>query len=66
MTTRRSFLKSTSLVTAGLFLAPADLNRKKDLIGLQLYTVRDAMAKDPAGTIARGAQTGYTHLEGAT
>ena len=66
MTTRRSFLKSTSLLSAGLYMAPSAFKPKTQLIGLQLYTVRDAMEKDPAGTLARVAQIGYTSVEGAT
>ena len=66
MTTRRSFIKSTSLISAGLFLSPSDFKIKKPLIGLQLYTVRDAMAKDPSGTLAKVAQIGYTSVEAAT
>jgi sugar phosphate isomerase/epimerase len=31
-----------------------------------LYTVRDAMQKDPASTLARVAQIGYNSVEGAT
>ncbi len=66
MTTRRSFLKSTSLVSAGLFISPSGFKIKTPLIGLQLYTVRDAMGKDPSATLAKVAQTGYTSVEGAT
>jgi sugar phosphate isomerase/epimerase len=66
MTTRRSFIKSTSLLSAGLFFSPSDFKVKKTLIGLQLYTVRDAMAKDPSGTLAKVAQLGYTSVEAAT
>jgi sugar phosphate isomerase/epimerase len=69
MHTRRSFLKSTSLYTAGILAAPS-LDSfpgfKKTAIGLQLYTVRDHMAQDPAATLARVAQIGYNSLEGAT
>jgi sugar phosphate isomerase/epimerase len=36
------------------------------VIGLQLYTVRDAMQADPTGTLAKVAQIGYNSLEGAT
>ncbi|HJU64811.1 MAG TPA: hypothetical protein VJ596_04005, partial [Gemmatimonadaceae bacterium] len=32
-------------------------------IGLQLYTVRDAMARDFEGTLARVAQIGYREVE---
>ncbi|MBD0352812.1 MAG: sugar phosphate isomerase/epimerase [Flavisolibacter sp.] len=39
---------------------------KTKYIGLQLYTVRDAMQKDPAGTLARVAQIGYNSVEAAT
>ena len=34
-----------------------------DRIGLQLYTVRDALAKDFEGTLARVAATGYREVE---
>jgi len=66
MTTRRSFLKSTSLFSAGLMLAPSAINLKSPLVGLQLYTVRDAMDKDPQGTLAKVAAIGYNSVEGAT
>ncbi len=32
-------------------------------IGLQLYTVREAMASDPVGTLARVAEIGYREVE---
>src|SRR5258708_5228200 len=69
MHTRRSFLKSTSLYTAGILAAPSFASFpefKKAAIGLQLYTVRDHMQEDPAGTLARVAQIGYNSVEGAT
>ena len=66
MTTRRSFIKSTSILSAGFLMAPTELEKKKSLIGLQLYTVRDAMQKDPADTLAKVAQIGYNSVEGAT
>jgi sugar phosphate isomerase/epimerase len=66
MTTRRSFLKTTSVLSAGLMIAPSAFKAKNSLIGLQLYTVRDAMAKDPKATLAKVAQIGYNSVEGAT
>jgi sugar phosphate isomerase/epimerase len=69
MHTRRSFLKSTSLYTAGILAAPSFSSfgeYAKPAIGLQLYTVRDAMATDPAATLARVAQIGYNSIEAAT
>ena len=66
MTTRRSFIKSSSIISAGLFLSPLDFNRKQTLIGLQLYTVRDLMQQDATGTLAKVAKVGYNSVEGAT
>jgi len=66
MTTRRSFLKATSLLSAGFLIAPRDFKNTKPTIGLQLYTVRDAMAADPIGTLAKVAAIGYNSVEGAT
>ncbi len=65
MQTRRTFLKSSAL-SAGALFTPSLFNFKTQLIGLQLYTVRDAMQKDPAATLARVAEIGYTSVEGAT
>lgn len=67
MTTRRSFVKTSALFTAGILAAPklfAAYNKK--YIGLQLYTVRDHMAADPVATLAKVAQIGYNSVEGAT
>ena len=66
MTTRRSFIKSSSIVSAGLLVSPSFPSFKISNIGLQLYTVRDAMQTDPAGTLAKVAHIGYNTLEGAT
>lgn len=66
MITRRSFIKSSAVLSAGIMVAPSAFKPKNSLIGLQLYTVRDAMAKDPKGTLKRVADIGYNSLEGAT
>ena len=66
MTTRRSFLKTSAVLSAGLLVAPSLFAYDKKYIGLQLYTVRDAMGKDPAGTLAKVAAIGYNSVEGAT
>ncbi len=66
MTTRRSFLKSASIASAAILIKPAFFNFNHSYIGVQLYTVRDAMQKDPAGTLAKVAQIGYNSVEGAT
>lgn len=66
MTTRRSFIKSTSLLSAGFLLAPAEFNRRQSLIGVQLYTVRELMQQNPADTLAKVAKVGFNSVEGAT
>jgi len=69
MHTRRAFLKSTTIYSAGILAAPALpslFSANRPVIGLQLYTVRDAMASDPGGTLAKVAAIGYNSVEGAT
>src|ERR1700754_5121812 len=69
MHTRRSFLKNSALASASILAAPglpSFLTAAGPVIGLQLYTVRDFMGKDPAGTLAKVAQIGFNSLEGAT
>ncbi len=66
MTTRRSFLKTSAVLSAGLLAAPSLFAYDKKYIGLQLYTVRDAMAADPVAALAKVAQVGYNSVEGAT
>ncbi len=66
MVTRRNFLKTFSGATA-LAAQPqlwAANHRAWDKpIGLELYTVRDLLAKDPAGTLRQIAAVGYKEVE---
>ena len=67
MTSRRVFIQSASALTAAVFVkGPLKVMSASPVIGLQLYTVRDAMAKDPLGTLAKVAQIGYNSIENAT
>lgn len=66
MTSRRSFIKTGSLLSASLLFRRSLYAAGKKTIGLQLYTVRDAMQQDPSGTLARVAAIGYNSVEGAT
>ncbi|MET4107228.1 sugar phosphate isomerase/epimerase [Hymenobacter sp. UYP22] len=66
MTSRRAFVKSAALLSAGVLAAPSLLAKSPSTIGLQLYTVRDAMQQDPAAALARIAKLGYNSVEGAT
>lgn len=62
--TRQQFLKLTALATSAAVLSKTDafsLAPKK--VGLQLYTLRDLMGKDPDGTLKKVAEIGYKEVE---
>lgn len=65
MTTRRSFLKTTALLSAAALVKPSFFNFDKSHIGLQLYTVRDAMRTDPKGTLEKVSKIGFNSVEAA-
>ena len=62
---RRQFIQHTAVTAAGVLTLPIMIQdlKKVGKIGVQLYTVRDAMAKDPKGTLAQVAKIGYDHVE---
>lgn len=65
-TNRREFIQQASLLSAGLMIKPAALLPKfNKKVGLQLYTVREQIAKDVPGVIAEIAEAGYTNVEPA-
>jgi len=67
MTSRRVFIKSASALSAAVFVkGPLNAFAANPVIGLQLYTVRDAMGTDPLGTLQKVAQIGYNSVENAT
>ncbi|HWB25075.1 MAG TPA: sugar phosphate isomerase/epimerase [Chitinophagaceae bacterium] len=65
---RRKFLQSTGMAAAGTLLAKNAFAEhpgyKIKNFGLQLWTVREDMAKDPRGTLKQIAKFGYTEIEG--
>lgn len=66
--TRRTFVKNSSLVLAGASLFSSSLfaaGKKKTLTGIQLYSIRDDMKKDPLTTLKKLADMGYRHVEHA-
>ena len=54
---RRKFIQHTGMALLGIGIAPKNLWSKNTIpdttikIGIQLYTVRDTMFKDPLGTL---------------
>jgi len=64
MTTRRKFLTQAGLISAGLMIAPRLLSAKpNNVVGLQLYSLRDQLPKDVRGVIAKVAAAGYKEVE---
>jgi sugar phosphate isomerase/epimerase len=67
-TSRRDFIKNTAFVVAGSTLLSNDLfasPKKIVRVGVQLYSVRDAMKNDPKGSLKKLADMGYLHVEHA-
>ncbi len=65
---RRSFIKNNGLLLTGAMLFSSDLiaaKKKKKITGIQLYSVRDDMKKDPSGTLKKLADMGYRYVEHA-
>ena len=67
MKTRREFIIKTTAVAIGSTLLPSfGFAPKKQLaLGVQLYTFRDEMLKDPAGTLKKIAALGIKKIETA-
>jgi sugar phosphate isomerase/epimerase len=64
MPTRRAFLRQAAALAAAGALAPmSQAAQQRYKMGLQLYTIRDAMARDVAGTLKRIAALGYEEVE---
>jgi sugar phosphate isomerase/epimerase len=67
-TSRRTFIKNGALAVAGAGLLGSDLlaaPKKIERLGLQLYSVREDMKKDPKGTLKALADMEYKHVEHA-
>ncbi len=67
-TSRRSFLKSGALAFAGTAMFSNEIfaaKKGKEILGIQLYSVRDDMMKDPMGTLKQLADMGYVYVEHA-
>ncbi len=65
---RRNFIKNSAVVIAGAALLPDLLMaepKKLTRLGVQLYSVRDAMGKDPMGTLKKLSDGEIKHVEHA-
>lgn len=69
MQNRRDFLKISAAGSAGMFLmgaagcSGAAPDRKSFGVGIQLYSIRDAMTADVPGTLKKVSDIGYKNLE---
>lgn len=65
---RRSFIQKTAIVLAGSSVFSKQLlaaAAPKHITGIQLYSVRDDMKKDPLATLKALAEMGYQYVEHA-
>jgi sugar phosphate isomerase/epimerase len=60
---RREFLKVTAAGAIGAFVLSQNGCKSAGKIGLQLYTIRDAMGTDVPGSLKKVADIGYKYLE---
>jgi sugar phosphate isomerase/epimerase len=65
MSTRRTFLKQSGIISAAMAIPaiPFAAPKVKFKVGLQLYTIREAMEKDLRGTLTSVAGYGYQEVE---
>jgi len=65
---RREFIKKGTLTVAGLSIASNSifaLGKSEEITGIQLYSVRNDMKKDPMDTLTKIAKMGYKYVEHA-
>lgn len=63
MTTRRTFIKQTGLFSVAAFVTPSSFLKVNKQIGVQLYTLRGDISKDPKSIIEKVAAIGYKEVE---
>ncbi len=61
---RREFLQYSALAASSAIVPSQLFADKTTPIGIQLWSVRDAMAKDAKGTLAQLSKQGYKYVEG--
>jgi sugar phosphate isomerase/epimerase len=68
-TSRRNFVKTGAMATLAAVAFPGSVfaaAKKKGIVGLQLYSVRAEMSKDPLGSLTQLAKMGYIYVEHAS
>jgi len=60
---RRTFLQQSAILYAGMLAMPEMAFANNQKIGLQLYTLRESVAKDVPGVFSEVAKAGYSELE---
>jgi sugar phosphate isomerase/epimerase len=68
-TSRRTFIRSGAMALAAASIIPESVfaaKKQKGIIGVQLYSVRDEMSKDPLGSLTQVAKMGYKYVEHAS
>ncbi len=63
MPSRRTFLTQTAAIVCGSQVTRAKDSLTRKNLGVQLYTVRNIILKDPAGVFASIENIGYTEVE---
>ena len=63
MTTRRAFAQNAGLFASAAVIAPGVVAQSRHKMGLQLFTIRDALRKEVAGTLKSIAAMGYQEVE---
>jgi len=67
-TSRRTFIQNSAVLLAGTALLSKTAfaaSIPSEIIGIQLYSVRDDMKKNPVGTLTQLAKIGYKNVEHA-
>lgn len=68
-TSRRTFIRTGALAIAGAVIMPPPSlapKKKQTYVGLQLYSIRQDMSKDPLGSLRKVADMGWVYVEHAS